>query len=66
MLFRSGISSGSGAWLYLYYFGCVDVEGKVIESIAGDGPRELYQPCSQAIGNGTFSPIIEGGKPRSL
>ena len=42
----------------------VDVEGKVIESIAGDGPRELYRPCSQAIGKWQFSAIIEDGKPR--
>lgn len=42
----------------------VDVEGKVIESIALDGPPELYRACSQAIGKWQFSPIFEDGKPR--
>ena len=42
----------------------VDVEGIVIESIAGDGPRQLYQACSAAIGKWHFSPMLEDGKPR--
>jgi hypothetical protein len=33
----------------------VDVEGNVIESIALDGPQQLYQACSQAIGKWQFS-----------
>jgi len=41
----------------------VDADGTLIESIAGDGPHELYQPCSQAIGKWHFSPILEDGKP---
>ena len=42
----------------------VDVEGKIIESIAGDGARQLAQACSQAIGKWHFTPILEDGKPR--
>lgn len=42
----------------------VDAEGKLIESIALDGPHQLYQACSQAIGKWQFSPIVEDGKPR--
>ncbi|SRR5579871_2407420 len=42
----------------------VDEEGNIIESMAGDGPHAMYQPCSEAVGKWHFSPIIEGGKPR--
>jgi hypothetical protein len=42
----------------------VDAEGKVIELIALDGPRELSQACSNAMGKWQFSPILEDGKPR--
>jgi hypothetical protein len=42
----------------------VDQEGNIIESMAGDGPHAMYQPCSKAVGKWHFSPIIEDGKPR--
>lgn len=42
----------------------VDEEGNIIESMAGDGPHAMYQPCSKAVGKWHFSPIIEDGKPR--
>jgi hypothetical protein len=42
----------------------VDVEGKLIGSIALDGPHQLYQACLQAIGKWQFNPILEDGKPR--
>lgn len=42
----------------------VDEEGNIIESMAGDGPHPMYQPCSQAVGKWHFSPILEEGKPR--
>lgn len=42
----------------------VDEEGNIIESMAGDGPHAMYQPCSKAVGNWHFSPIIEDGKLR--
>jgi outer membrane biosynthesis protein TonB len=59
-VFPSGAASGSTFVLAI----AVDAEGKVIESIALDGPRELSQACSNAIGKWQFSPIIEDGKPR--
>ncbi|MGB7071408.1 MAG: energy transducer TonB [Candidatus Sulfotelmatobacter sp.] len=42
----------------------VDEEGNIIESMAGDGPHAMYQPCSKAVGKWHFSPIVEEGKPR--
>ncbi len=42
----------------------VDEEGTIIESMAGDGPHAMYEPCSRAVGKWHFSPIIEDGKPR--
>ena len=42
----------------------VDADGKVIESMAGEGAHELYLPCSHAVGKWHFSPILEEGKPR--
>ena len=42
----------------------VDEEGNIIESIAGDGPHAMYQPCSEAVGKWHLRPIIEDGKPR--
>jgi Gram-negative bacterial TonB protein C-terminal len=42
----------------------VDDEGYVIESMAGDGPHEMYRPCSDAVAKWHFSPILEDGKPR--
>jgi Gram-negative bacterial TonB protein C-terminal len=59
-VFPAGATSGSTFTIHL----AVDEEGHVIESIAGDGPRELYRPCSQAVGKWRFSPILEDGKPR--
>jgi len=59
-VFPAAVTSGSTFTIHI----AVDEEGHVIESIAGDGPRELYRPCSQAIGKWHFSPIVEDGKPR--
>jgi hypothetical protein len=59
-VFPAGVASGSTFTIAV----AVDADGDVIESIAGDGPRELYRPCSQAIGKWHFSPILEDGKPR--
>ena len=42
----------------------VDIEGKIIESMALNGPRELSQACSEAIGKWQFRPILEQGNPR--
>lgn len=42
----------------------MDEEGTIIESMAGDGPHAMYEPCSRAVGKWHFSPIIEDGKPR--
>lgn len=42
----------------------VDEEGTIIESMAGDGPHAMYEPCSKAVGKWHFSPIIKDGKPR--
>jgi hypothetical protein len=42
----------------------VDEQGNIIESMAGDGPHAMYQPCSKAVGKWHFSPIIEDGKLR--
>ena len=59
-VFPSGAAPGSAFTIRV----AVDVDGNVIESIAGDGPEELFRPCSQAIGKWHFSPIIQDGKPR--
>ena len=59
-VFPPGASPGSTFTLAL----AVDAEGKVIESIALGGSRELSQPCSTAVGKWHFSPILEDGKPR--
>jgi len=42
----------------------VDADGQVIESMAVEGARELFTPCSQAVGKWHFNPIMEDGKPR--
>lgn len=42
----------------------VDSDGQVIETIAGDGPRELSDACHKAIAGWRFSPIMDEGKPR--
>jgi hypothetical protein len=59
-VFPAAVTSGSTFTIHV----AVDEEGHVIESIAGDGPRELSRPCSQAIGKWHFSPIVEDGKLR--
>jgi hypothetical protein len=59
-VFSAGVTSGSTFTISV----AVDIEGRVIESIAGAGPREMSQPCSQAIGKWHFNPILEDGKPR--
>ena len=41
----------------------VDIEGKIIESMILDGPQQIYQACSQAVGKWQFRPILEEGKP---
>ena len=40
----------------------VDADGGLIEQIAGDCVKGMYQPCSQALGKWHFSPIIQEGK----
>lgn len=60
-VFPSGTApSGSTFTIWI----AVDVEGNIIESIAGDGPHQLYQACSQAIGKWRFTPILKSGKAR--
>jgi len=58
-VFPAGAAPGSTFTIAV----AVDSEGQLIESIAGEGPRELFQPCSQAIGKWHFNPIVEDGKP---
>ena len=59
-IFPTGAASGATYRLWV----AVDADGRVIEEIAGDGPRELSEACFQAIGNWQFNPILEDGKPR--
>jgi hypothetical protein len=42
----------------------VDVDGKMIEAISGECPREAWFPCYQSLGKWHFSPIMENGQPR--
>lgn len=40
----------------------VDADGGLIEQIAGDCVKGMYQPCSQALGKWHFSPYVQEGK----
>jgi hypothetical protein len=42
----------------------VDINGDVIESIAGDGAHEIYPACAAALRQWRFRPIMENGQPR--
>jgi hypothetical protein len=42
----------------------IDSEGRLIEVIAGDGPRGLFSPCYDAIRKWHFKPVMENGEPR--
>jgi hypothetical protein len=57
--FPSGSTSGATYSVWI----AVDSDGRVIEEIAGEGPRELSQACFQVIGKWQFHPIMEDGKP---
>ena len=58
--FEAGSTSGATYSLHV----AVDSDGRVIEVIAGDGPKDLFKPCFKAIGEWRFSPIMEGCNPR--
>lgn len=59
-IFPSGTASGAFCNVRI----AVDIDGKVIEEIAGDETPGLGIVCMSAIGKWHFSPILEEGKPR--
>jgi hypothetical protein len=58
--FEPGIAPGGSTCTILV---AVDSDGRVIETIAGDAPRQLYPICMQTIGKWKFNPILQDGKP---
>jgi hypothetical protein len=42
----------------------IDVEGRLIEVIGGQGEHKMYPFCYNALKQWQFSPVMENGKPR--
>jgi hypothetical protein len=59
-VFASGAAPSGSTYTF---FVAVDEAGDVIEIIAGEGPRELHEPCFQAIRKWRFNPIVQEGAP---
>jgi hypothetical protein len=59
-VFPPGIASGATFTIRI----AVDINGDVIESIAGDGAHEIYPACAAALRHWRFRPIMENGQPR--
>lgn len=59
-IFPKSAPSGSTASAMI----AVDVDGKIIEMIAGNGPPGLFLDCMKALQKWHFSPLVENGKPR--
>lgn len=59
-VFPPGVASGETFTIRI----AVDINGDVIEWIAGDGAHELYQPCADALRKWHFRPIMENGEAR--
>jgi hypothetical protein len=57
--FPPGLASGSSHVFWV----AVDEEGNVIETISGEGPRELSSPGMQALGKWRFGRLVAEGKP---
>src|SRR5262249_24556690 len=55
----AGVASGST----FTYAVAVDEAGYVIETIAGDGPREMSMPCIEAMRKWRFKQMLQDGKP---